>query len=211
MGQCPALAYPMAARPNSTTVAPVQMRNAHPPASLPTSGPMVWEQQCARGERSWTRAVWPVARWGALSPGRSLGRGTRAGQGTGRMNDECRRLAKPGRGGDERQFAVQPCIQPLNQARARDEFRPDGGDIEFGGQQWGGRFALLAAPLHVAHVPTQTLQEGVNATASTRGGELGAHAGRLTLVTEERDEGKPSPAAGKLITRSSKDLISPSV
>ena len=26
---------------------------------------------------------------------------------------------------------------------------------------------VLAAPLHVAHVPTQALQEGVNATAST--------------------------------------------
>jgi hypothetical protein len=58
---------------------------------------------------------------------------------------------------------------------------------------------------------TSSGQEGVNATASTRGGELCAHAGRLTLVTEERGEGKPSPAAGKLITRSSKGLISPSV
>jgi len=123
MGQCPALAYPMAARPNSTTVAPVQMRNAHPPASLPTSGPMVWEQRCARGEQSWARAVWPVARWGPPVPGRSLGRGTRAGQGTGRMNAVV--LPNPAGADDEAdashrgQFAVEPCVQSLNQARAR--------------------------------------------------------------------------------------------
>jgi hypothetical protein len=76
----------------------------------------------------------------------------------------------------------------------------DGGGGQFLVQR---QYALLAAPLHVAHVPTQGFQEGVN--------ELCAHAGRLTLVTEERCEGKPSPAAGKLITRSSKGLISPSV
>ena len=35
---------------------------------------------------------------------------------------------------------------------------------------------VLAAPLHVAHVPPQGSQKGLNATAS-RGGELGAHAG----------------------------------
>jgi len=47
-------------------------------------------------------------------------------------------LAKAGRGGDEGQFAVQPRVQSLEQARARDQVGPDRGDIEFGLQQ--GRF-----------------------------------------------------------------------
>jgi hypothetical protein len=37
-----------------------------------------------------------------------------------------RRFAKAGWGGDEGQFAVQPRVQPLDQARGRDEFSPDG-------------------------------------------------------------------------------------
>ena len=51
-----------------------------------------------------------------------------------------RRLAKAGRGRDERQFAVQTRVQPLDQARARHQLWPGGWDIEFGGQEWRGHF-----------------------------------------------------------------------
>lgn len=51
-----------------------------------------------------------------------------------------RRLAKAGRGGDEGEFPSQTLIQPLNQARARNQACPEPcrrigagwGDIEFG-------------------------------------------------------------------------------
>ena len=49
-----------------------------------------------------------------------------------------RGLAKAGRGGDEREFAVQARVQPLDQARTRDQLGPDGGDIQFGGKQRHG-------------------------------------------------------------------------
>ncbi len=51
-------------------------------------------------------------------------------------------LAKAGWGGDEGELALQPCIQLFNQARARHQLWPEGGDIEFGGQQGCGHFAL---------------------------------------------------------------------
>ena len=41
-------------------------------------------------------------------------------------------IAEVGVGGDQRQLAPQASVQPLGQARARHQLRPDGGDIEFG-------------------------------------------------------------------------------
>jgi len=49
-----------------------------------------------------------------------------------------RRLAETGRGGDERQFALKPRVQPLDQARARHQVGARWRDIEFGLQE--GRF-----------------------------------------------------------------------
>ncbi len=47
-----------------------------------------------------------------------------------------RRLAKPGRRGDEGQIAVQARVQSFDQARARDQGGARRRDIEFGGQEW---------------------------------------------------------------------------
>jgi hypothetical protein len=41
-----------------------------------------------------------------------------------------RGLAKAGRGRDESQFVVESCVQSLDQARARHQLWPGGGDIE---------------------------------------------------------------------------------
>ena len=46
-----------------------------------------------------------------------------------------RRLAKPGRGGEQRQLAMQARVQPLDQARPRHQLRPDRRSIELCGQQ----------------------------------------------------------------------------
>ena len=53
-----------------------------------------------------------------------------------------RGLTKPGRGGDEGELAVQPRVQPFNQARARDQIGTWWRDIEFGGQEWRGHFVF---------------------------------------------------------------------
>ena len=58
-----------------------------------------------------------------------------------------RRLAKSGRGGDKRQLAVQPGVQPLNQARTRDQLWLDGGDIEFGLQERRGHNSVILSRL----------------------------------------------------------------
>jgi hypothetical protein len=47
-------------------------------------------------------------------------------------------FAKARRGADESEFSVQPRVQPLNQAQARDQFWPDRGDIELSFQKGGG-------------------------------------------------------------------------
>jgi hypothetical protein len=46
-----------------------------------------------------------------------------------------RGLAIASRSGDEGKLAVEARVQPLDQAEARDQFWPDGGDIEFGFQE----------------------------------------------------------------------------
>ena len=51
-------------------------------------------------------------------------------------------LAEAGGGGDEGQLARHPRVQPLDQARARDQFWAGGGDIELGRQE-GTNFRLL--------------------------------------------------------------------
>ena len=43
------------------------------------------------------------------------------------------RLSKTGRGGDEHQFVVQPFVEPFDEARPVDDFRPGWGDVKFGG------------------------------------------------------------------------------
>ena len=45
-------------------------------------------------------------------------------------------LAEAGGGGDEGQGAVQPLVEPREQAGAADKVRPGRGEIEFGGEQW---------------------------------------------------------------------------
>jgi hypothetical protein len=35
---------------------------------------------------------------------------------------------------------VQPCVQPFDQARARDQLRPGGGDIQLGSQKRAGHW-----------------------------------------------------------------------
>jgi hypothetical protein len=44
-------------------------------------------------------------------------------------------LAGASRGGDERQFAMETGVQPLDQPRAGHQTWPDGWDIKFGGQE----------------------------------------------------------------------------
>jgi len=44
--------------------------------------------------------------------------------------------------------ARHPNIQPLDQARARDQFWPDRGDVEFGGQKLSG-YRHAPFPWHV--------------------------------------------------------------
>ena len=53
-----------------------------------------------------------------------------------------RGLAEARRGGDQRQLARHTLIQSFGQAWARDQFRADAGNVEFGGQQWHGHFAF---------------------------------------------------------------------
>jgi len=42
-----------------------------------------------------------------------------------------RGLAKAGGGGEKSQFAVKPRVQPLDQARTRDQLGPDGRNVQF--------------------------------------------------------------------------------
>jgi hypothetical protein len=85
------------------------------------------------GVETATGSDYTLIRVHAQPPAPGFGRNVHLGPGS---------LAKAGRGRDEGQSAVQPRVQPFDQARARDQpcpepsrrIGPDGGDIEFGGQ-----------------------------------------------------------------------------